>query len=70
MPILFEALTSAKGEEEKEEELVDISKRKFGHDLGGYCLGMVLNNTLLREEMYLKIHAKWLSDIDSAQCVL
>ena len=61
------------GEEVKEEELVDISKRKFGHDLGGYCkicLGMVLNNTLLREEMYLKIHTKWLSDIDSAQCVL
>ena len=27
----------AMGEEEKEEELVDISKRKFGHDLGGYC---------------------------------
>ena len=36
LPILFEALTSAMGEEEKEEELVDIT-RKFGHDLGGYC---------------------------------
>ena len=37
LPILFEALASAMREEEKEDELVDITKRKLGHDLGGYC---------------------------------
>ena len=37
LPILFEALASALREEEKEDELVDITKRKLGHDLVGYC---------------------------------
>ena len=33
LPILFEALASAMREEEKEDELVDVTKRKLGHDL-------------------------------------
>ena len=33
LPILFEALASAMREEEKEDELVDITKRKLGYDL-------------------------------------